>query len=528
LGYVRKVLKEDTYDPAANFMYGTIKRRVDELTQAREAFGWAARSMKYRSAGFTQMAELYLMEDHFDDAIYYARKALAFNTNNMAARQTRAAAHRLLGENEKASREIDDILTTDPLNHFGRFERYLLNPDTKNRKQFTSLIRNEMPHETYLELAIRYAELHRVEAARKVLELAPRDPMVHYWQAYLHRENSEKRDEYLRKAANQSPRLVYPFRSESMEVLQWAMGQWEQWQSTYYLGLIMWHKGRKEQAVDLLMACQSQPQFLPFYLTRGQVMKDKNPRQAGKDFRHALSMDEEKWRPYRALGQWYVRQGAIEKAVPLLERAHEKFADNYYIGMLYASVLNKNQQYSEALEVLEQLTVLPYEGAQRGHQLYEHAHLMLALEKLVSDKYREASDHIAESLKWPEHLGAGRPYDPDNRFQDYLEAIIYEHKNEEQSTTLFDAILAYSKDHWSDIKAGEFTKDNFVSYQVLRDLGRDQKADHLRNQFEQKLGEEKVNALTLGKEANSEIGNDASGNEDLRWFNLLRKISSDN
>ena len=71
-----------------------------------------------------------------------------------------------------------------PSNYF-RLSEYLLAPDQKNLNAFTSMIRNELSHETYLELALGYVNLGLNEEAIKVLEVAPSYPIVYYWLAYL-------------------------------------------------------------------------------------------------------------------------------------------------------------------------------------------------------------------------------------------------------------------------------------------------------------------------------------------------------
>ena len=91
------------------------------------------------------------------------------------------------------------------------------------------------------------------------------------------------------------------------------------------------------------------------------------------------------------------------------------------LGMEYARALINTKQYERALQVLDGLAVLPYENASEGRMLCEKAHLLSAGESISGGRYEEALDHIAKSREWPEHLGAGRPYDPDERLQDYLE-----------------------------------------------------------------------------------------------------------
>ncbi|MEJ7682344.1 MAG: hypothetical protein WKG06_31740 [Segetibacter sp.] len=75
--------------------------------------------------------------------------------------------------NLNAAKILDSLQLYDPLNHFVRFERFLWKPTEENKKAFTGLIRNEMPQETYLELAIWYYNIGRKNDAAKVLQLAP-------------------------------------------------------------------------------------------------------------------------------------------------------------------------------------------------------------------------------------------------------------------------------------------------------------------------------------------------------------------
>ena len=74
-------------------------------------------------------------------------------------------------------------------------------------------------------------------------------------------------------------------------------------------------------------------------------------------------------------------------------------------------------------KVLEKVKILPQEGAHEGHDIFELANLSLAVEMSEKGKYREAIKYVDNSRNWPENLGAGKPYDPDTRFQDYISPI---------------------------------------------------------------------------------------------------------
>src|SRR5690606_14345930 len=77
---------------------------------------------------------------------------------------------------EDAVRFLDSLTAIDPLNHFAYFERYLWDGTDANKKAFTGLIQNEMPAQTYLELAAWYYNAGLSNEAAKVLEMVGPPP----------------------------------------------------------------------------------------------------------------------------------------------------------------------------------------------------------------------------------------------------------------------------------------------------------------------------------------------------------------
>jgi ABC-type arginine/histidine transport system permease subunit len=52
--FANQALAMNTCGPKANFIYGVLNRGMGHWDDAKAAFGWAARSMKYRSAAQTR------------------------------------------------------------------------------------------------------------------------------------------------------------------------------------------------------------------------------------------------------------------------------------------------------------------------------------------------------------------------------------------------------------------------------------------------------------------------------------------
>jgi tetratricopeptide (TPR) repeat protein len=477
LDYVVKVLQYNAYDADANFIYGVIHRELGNLVDAIESFGWAARSMQYRSASYTQMAELYIQKGNFKRAERYAEQALDYDRHNLNAYKALAIAHRKQNRTQEALKILNQILDIDPLNHWARFEQYLLMPDQAHFNAFTSMIRNEFPHETYLEIAMMYVCLDLKKEAVRLLKKAPAYPTVYYWLAYLTRDDSEKESkEYLEKALHQSPRLVFPFRLETIPALRWAAEQKKHWKTSYYLGLIYWDLDRIAEAVHLFEQCADVPDFAPFYLSRGNLWgKAGAADKAINDYIKALQLDKKEWRAWLMLGNEYLLRSEYENALDIFKQSYERFPGNFILDMGYTKSLLQNERFKECIAVLENIHILPYEGAREGHDIYEQAYVFYALENYQKGHYSQAIKLLEDSKMWPEHLGVGAPYNPDIRLQDYAAALCFQKLgNETEADSLFKSIYDYTVTYWIDQGW-----NHYVGALILNRFGESHKADQL-------------------------------------------------
>ncbi|NMC38830.1 MAG: DUF5107 domain-containing protein [Bacteroidales bacterium] len=426
--FAKKILEKSTYDPGGNFILGLINRRLGKTDKSEEAFSVASRTMEFRSGSYIQMAEIRLLKGDYPGAEEFAQKALDYNRLSVPAREILIITCRILKKQAESERNINELLEIDPLNHFARFEKYLLNPSASGMNDFKSLIRNELPHETYLELAANYVNRGLNDDALKVLEEAPSNPIVLYWLAWLKKDGESRQStQLLQEAINLSPFLVFPFRHETIGVLDWALDKNDHWKTRYYLGLIYWHIKRPEKALELFRECGNVPDYAPFYIARGILSQSakSSSLQQGNDFVKALELDPSEWRTWHFMAEDLQSKTLYSDQLIKTGQAYRRFPANPVIGIDYAKALINNGKYAECLKILEKITILPQEGAHEGHDLYELANLSLAVNMIEQGKFIQAIKYIDESKKWPENLGAGKPYEPDERFQDYLLSSCY-------------------------------------------------------------------------------------------------------
>lgn len=418
----KSALQIDAYDAGANFIYGLSRVKGGRVVEAKDAFGWAARSMEYRSAAYTELAAIYLREKNYSRTLHYAGRALDYNRFNIEALQISSVAYRYLNNNTDAAHTIEKILEIDPLNHFARFE---------GAQSLPSLVRNELPHETYLELAIQYAGYGLEKEAFNVLEYSPSHPVVHYWRAWLlRRMPGEKYKTHLAGALDASPGFVFPFRNETIPVLQWALEKERHWKTRYCLALIHWKNQNIDDAREQFMKCGDQPGYAPFYMARAHFMEeyeskdDKTARQAIlADYRRAVSLDPNEWRGWQALANHYEQHHRFEQAMDTAAKIYHKYPGNYIISLDYARHLLNNKKYTQCLSILKKTEVLPYEGAREGRNIYRKANLSQAVLLIQEKNFNRALRYIHAARLWPENLGVGKPYDLNQAPENYLENL---------------------------------------------------------------------------------------------------------
>ncbi|MGC9995149.1 MAG: DUF5107 domain-containing protein [Terriglobia bacterium] len=431
LDYARKALDIAMYDADANYIYGIIAARRGDLADAKETLGWAARSMKYRSAAYSDLGGIYLRERNFDLAQDYLHQSLSYDAYNIRSYQLLATALRLHKQPDKARETLSRILDIDPLNHLARFEQYLLDPGPAALANFKSMIRSEIPHETYLEIAAYYANLKLDDDALKVLEAAPEQATVRFWEAYLLRNKSPERSrKVLERAAALSPYLVFPFREESIPVFLWAATERpNDWKPKYYLGLIYWGMQRDEDALKTWAECGERPDYAPAFISRAILEQASNPQQAQADFERAYSIDKKEWRTWYHLADYYLHAGMNEKALQLAVGASEQFPKEDALRILLARTYLNSGKYADCNAVLAKASILPFEGQSDVHRLWVESLVSQALAEMKKDDYQGAVGRLEASREYPERLGTGKPADPDYRIQDYLESFCYEKMN---------------------------------------------------------------------------------------------------
>jgi tetratricopeptide (TPR) repeat protein len=514
-------LMQNTYDAKANFLAGISYQKESDPVNALESFGWAARSVEYRSAAYTHMAEMYTRLGRYEKAVEYTQKALDFNKYNITARSVQIIANRLAGEGTENL--VEKMLDIDPLNHLARYEKYISDKDETSKANFTKSIANEFPEETYLELALFYRSLGLENEAKEILEISPSCVKNDLWLAYILRSTDpDNSADLLRKCIEASPAFVFPYRLESLEMLEWAVKMQSSWKLDYYLALIFSGLGRTDEAADLFKAQGDNPDYWVFYLARTILVDGQTPDQQHSDLERAMDLAPESWRTWEALIQFYLNSEHPQLAVEWSKKATREFPDNYTLGFLYAKALLNTDNYQDCINVLNGIQILPFEGATESRRIYEEAHIRLAINVIQKKRYKTAAKILVDALKWPENIGVGKPYDPEQRKAEILLAYCYdklgqEPRAKEHLTNIIDYTMA---------TLHQSRPDHYLGLTALKMNGEEQKAEEILSRINDQPGFDDEVKQWINHQYKGTGDYDTSEAIDFKNYNLLKDIGN--
>lgn len=520
--YANQALQLDAYHPAANYYAGLTYRAQGDFIDALETLGWAARSLEFRSAAYAQMAGIELQMSNLVLTEHYASLSLNFNKSNIPALEIQSIQRRKSGQFQMADKIIEEINQLDPLSHFAHFENYLLHPSAENYLQFSEGIKNEFPYQTYLEVMLKYVGLGLKKDAITLLDKAPRHPLLTIWKAYLTNDEA-----LLKDATGERASFVFPYRTETITALEWAVSKNTNWIFKYYLGLNYWAIYRTDDARNLFRSCDYKPDYAPFYISRAYLFKGLDTNSELDDLQKAKAIAPAEWRNWSKLIDYYENISDNKTALKLSTEARAKFKENQNLALQHARILLNNDQYDACIKTLDKIFILPFEGSTQGKKVYEQAYINAAINLMSQKKYNAAINKLQKSKEWPENLGVGAPYNPDNRMQQYLQAICMDktgHPNE--AAALRDSIIQFTN------TANHFSQpsfNNLLTFYVLEKNGFAKEATSLMKQIQETPQQKHViNQYTVAV-----INNDSFTEDKLKkelstnpYFKIIKRIQA--
>ena len=125
----------------------------------------------------------------------------------------------------------------------------------------------------------------------------------------------EKAINLLEEVLRLDSEYVFPFRRETISIMENAVKLNSNWKLKYYLALNYWSKGRFHEALELMEACKQEPDLFAFYLSRADLSNKLNKDNQLHELNKAKSLAPNEWRIDDRLIAYYLEKGENEKAL---------------------------------------------------------------------------------------------------------------------------------------------------------------------------------------------------------------------
>ncbi|MEA3461496.1 MAG: tetratricopeptide repeat protein, partial [Bacteroidota bacterium] len=405
-------------DCEALFRLGVVLKKQKKYDAAIDTLYRATWDQAWYAAAYKELAEISMLKGDFNEALDQLNHSLSRNAVNPISYAMKSAVLRQTGNRAEAGISARRARVLDPLDHMATFE-LLLNKAIPSSEFITLLNDNK---ENYLELTCRYINAGLIEDAAGVVYMALTSedsilssyPILYYYGAWLAEKQEDKMlvAEYYSSAAAASTDYVFPFRFETLEIL--------------------------EAAIDF------NPADARAWYYMGNILYDHQPDKALNCWKQAVELEHGLAIAHRNLGWGYYRylddiEGAIgyyETAVDLkeddpryyyeldilyemnnesLERRLELFASNPGVVrerndsyLREIEVLLLNGRYDSAIFRLSTHTFLRQEGVVNLHDLFVDAHLLKGREFLLSGEHTLALEQFLLADTYPSNQLIGR------------------------------------------------------------------------------------------------------------------------
>jgi len=431
--YFRKAIQRLTKDYTRPrdceplYYLGLILQKQGKYEEAIDTFYRALWDYEFRSAGYYHLAQISAVRNDFQQAIQHLDNSLITNSQNLNALNLKCAILRRTGEKEKAEEIAARVLAFDPLNFRALNERYLLQnnitkPDPEGYRPELLTQRMGNNPESYLELAVEYLNSGLYDESIALLTFAGKSgsekvqnyPTIYYYLGYLYHQkgNETLARESFRKARTLPTDYCFPYRLESLPVYQTALEYApDDSRAHYYRGNLLFDKQPEKAMKDWQEAVRLEMDLSLAYRNLGWGYSNylDDPGKAIEAYESAIQHNREEPRYYYELDLLYEKQGApIEKRLKLLTENHQYLMKREDALIREIKVLVHAEEYNRAIRYLTDYFFHSQEGSRDLHEIHVNAHLLRGLQRMRMGNYKEALDDFLMADEYPENHQLGR------------------------------------------------------------------------------------------------------------------------
>ncbi len=413
----------------ACYQLGVSLRAQKRWDEAYDLFFRATWDNAFHSAAYYQLAELSCLKSEYVTALEQIEQSLSTNALNTKALNLKTILARKLGKFHEGSALVDRVLSIDPLNFVSMNEACYFalkaSGNTTNSKQvldkLITLMRDDV--QSYLESACDYMSggfwdeaIEMLERARKSESTSTRQfPLVYYYLGYLYQQKDDRETalEYYHKAMNRPSDYCFPFRLETIDVLNAAIdANPNDNRAYYYLGTLLYEIQpekaiecwERSKAVDPKFALTHRNLGWAYYRTQNDIPK------AVESYEKAVSVNPGDPLFYLELDRLYELGNAEpESRLALFENQHDIVKQRRESFVREIRVLILNGHTAQVIDYFSKNYFPAREGGENIHDLYADAHLLQGIQELKRNRAKSALSHFQKASEYPENLSVGQP-----------------------------------------------------------------------------------------------------------------------
>jgi tetratricopeptide (TPR) repeat protein len=423
LEYLNKSIERDETFFKAWYYKGMAQLHLGDLKDAERCLNRATFGLDWYSIAHFELAQLTASQNRLDNAWEHINNSIKSNGYNSQAHAVKALILIRMGRNDEAMEITRASLRTDPLDLFSKQLQVTAAEAAGAEDVLLGALDAELLEltradaENHIEMAIRFARCGNYADAIKVLELSASEseemtvsPLVYYYQAYYHKqmEEADRALRLLKKASVISPKHCFPYRLETMSILEWAITETPGDALAYYLlGNLLKYSQRPEEArANWEQSVKIDPGNVVAQRNLGQVYyEDGDLSKAQTAYEAAIKADP-------SAGKAIVELGLInwELKLPFQEQI-AMFEDNIKVVLEYNQAVSQlvllyilADRNSEALKLLNNTHFNSWEGKYGIHQTWVQGNIKQGDTEFEKGNFKEALSYYEQSLLYPGNL----------------------------------------------------------------------------------------------------------------------------
>lgn len=426
-------------DTEAFYQLGLALKAQGRLEEAVDAFHRATWDQAFHSAAHYQLATLACRRGDFSRALEMIDECLATNARSVRARNLKTAILRRLGSLEKALELAVETARQDPLDFWSRQELEMLEDLIRESEsdELESQLELAVKHtsgftpqgtwlglkfskdmEPLLELPSDYLDAGLLDEAVEALRWGdyPGAPIAAYYLGYLASLLGDQTaaGRWLDEAASRSPAYCFPFRLETIDVLETAIRlRPKDARAHLYLGNLLYDIQPDRAIREWQAARDLEPDMALTHRNLGWAYQrtENDVPKAIASYERAIACGGEDPRHFLELDNLYERNNTDPTMRLALLDAHPSvFAARKDLLIRRITLLVATGNYASAIVALTENQFFIAEGG--GRELgdaYVDAHVLEGLRLLRAGQAAEARDLLQAATAYPENLSQESP-----------------------------------------------------------------------------------------------------------------------